>query len=102
MTVDEVDAYIAELKCQLTAHRLSSYAMVIDVTDCLIQSQDMIRAMAVHMATMPKARALAVVTSSSLARLQIRRLFTQPYARVAATIAEGRAWLLSGSEPTAP
>ncbi len=100
MSVDEVAEYVTELKKQFVAHGLRTYAMVIDVTGCPIQSQDMINAMAQHMATMPKARSLAVVTGSSLAKMQIRRLFTQPYARITATIEEGRAWVLHGTEPT--
>ena len=83
----------------MIAHRLRSYTMVIDVSECPIQSQDMILAMGKHMAEMPKARALAIVTGSSLARMQVRRLFTQPYARVTSTVAEGRAWVIDGVEP---
>lgn len=97
---DEVAEYVAELARQITANRLRHYAMVIDVTECPIQHQDTIGAFGRHMATMPKARALAIVTGSSLARMQVRRLFTQPYARVAATVAEARAWVLDGVEPT--
>lgn len=100
MPLDEVASYIGELKRLFIAHRLRSYAMVIDVSDCPIQSQDMIQAMGQHMATMPKARALAIVTGSSLARMQVRRLFKQPYARITANQAEGRAWVLQGIEPT--
>lgn len=102
MELDEVAAYIDDLRRAIIGARLGSgYAMVIDVSACPIQSQDMIGAMGRHMATMPKARALAVVTGSSLARMQVRRLFTQPYARVTATRAEGRAWVLDGAEPLA-
>lgn len=102
MPLDEVAAYIADLKRTIGTHDLSgSYAMVIDVSTCPIQSQDMIKAMGAHMATMPKARSLAIVTGSSLARMQIRRLFTQPYARIVATLEEGRAWVISGTEPAA-
>ena len=100
MTIDEVAAYIADLKRAFVVHRLRSYSMVIDVTRCPIQQQDMIRAMGAHMATMPKADALAIVVGSSLARMQVRRLFTQPYARIVATVDEGRAWVVSGTEPT--
>ena len=75
--------------------------MVIDVSDCLIQQQDTPKAFGAHMASMPKARAIAIVTGSSLARMQIRRLFTQPYARIVATVDEGRAWVLYGTEPIA-
>jgi len=100
MSLDEVANYIAELRREIINHRLRSYAMVIDVSHCPIQSQDMIVAMGRHMAEMPKARALAIVTGSSLARMQVRRLFTQPYARVTASVAEGRAWVIDGTEPT--
>jgi hypothetical protein len=70
-----VNNYITELKRQITFHKMPRYALVIDVTDCPVQAQEMIRSMGKHMATMPKARALAVVTESALARLQVRRLF---------------------------
>ena len=101
MCVDEVGAYIADLRRTFIAHKLRSYAMLIDVTGCTIQSQDMIVSMAEHMAAMPKARAIAIVTGSSLARMQVRRLFTQDYARIVATPADGRAWVVSGIEPPA-
>lgn len=99
MTVEEVGAYIAELQRLFIANRLRTYVMVIDVSECPIQSQDMIVAMGVHMAKMPKSRALAVVTGSSLAKMQVRRLFTQPYTRIVTTPADGLAWVLQGKEP---
>jgi len=101
MSVEEVADYIHALRRTIVEHRLRRFAMVIDVSACPIQSQTMIAAMGRHMATMPKARALAVVTGSSLARMQVRRLFTQDYARVTATVEEGRAWVISGTEPAA-
>lgn len=100
MSIEEVAAYTGELRSTLAAYRLDSFAMVIDVSDFPVQQQEMIRAMGEHMATMPKARALAIVTGSSLARMQIKRLFTQPYARIVSTIEEGRAWVVSGTEPS--
>lgn len=102
MPPDEVAAYIADVRRALVANGLRHYAMVIDVSDCPIQSQDMVRSMGEHMASMPRARALAIVTGSSLARLQVRRLFKQPYARITATLAEGRDWVLHGTEPATP
>ena len=51
--------------------------------------------------TMPKAAALAIVTGGSLVKMQVRRLFTQPYARVTHTPQAGRAWVLQGVEPAA-
>lgn len=102
MTVEEVAEYIAELQRLFIVHKLRTYAMVIDVSDCPIQSQDMIAAMGKHMAAMPKARALAVVTGSSLAKMQVRRIFTQAYTRIVTNIAEGRAWVFHGEEPSRP
>lgn len=102
LTVEETAAYIAELRhANVTKGMRAAYGMVIEVTKCVIQSQDMLRAMGEHMASMPKARAISVVTGSSLARMQIRRLFTQTYARITATLDEGRAWVLLGKEPVA-
>lgn len=102
MPLDEVAAYMSDLKRTIGAHSLGgNYSMIIDVSACPIQSQDMIKAMGGHMATMPKARSLAIVTSSTLARMQIRRLFTQPYARIVSTFEEARAWVISGIEPAA-
>lgn len=100
MTLEEVASYIAEIKRAYVVNRLHGYSMVIDVSGCPIQQQDIIQAMGAHMATMPKAKSLAIVTGSSLARMQIRRLFTQPYARIVATVGEGRAWVIAGTEPT--
>jgi hypothetical protein len=99
MCVFEVSHYIGDLQVEFTRHNLRDYAMVIDVTECPIQSQDMIRSMRYHMVSMPKARALAIVTGSSLARIQVRKLFTQPYARTVGTIDAGIAWVLNGIEP---
>ena len=99
ISVEEVGAYVTDLRREFIAHKLRSYGMVVDITDCPIQSQDMLTAVASHMGSMPKARAIAIVTGSSLARMQVRRLFTQDYARIVATLDDGRAWVLSGIEP---
>lgn len=102
MSPDDVRTYIADLTHQMVKGRLSAgYRMIIDVSDCPIQTQDMINTMASHMSGMLKAGAIAIVTGSSLARMQVRRLFHQPYARVVGTPAEARAWVLSGMEPGA-
>jgi len=102
LSVAETDAYMAELRAALTRHALAGdYRIVVDVGGCTIQTQDMIRAMGAHMAAMPPARAVAVVTPSPLARLQARRLFTQAHARVVADRADALAWVLHGREPGA-
>lgn len=99
MSVEEVARYIDDLRSALIRHRLRNYLFLLDITTCPIQQQDMLRAMGQHMGTMPKARRIAVVTGSSLAGMQVRRLFTQPYARITANVADARAWLIDGTEP---
>jgi hypothetical protein len=99
MSVEEVAGYIAELYRICVSQRLTDYAMVIDVRDCPIQQQGVIKAMGEHMARMPKARAIAIVTGRSLAKMQVRRLFTQPYARIVDDVEQGRAWVMRREEP---
>lgn len=100
LTVDEVGAYMRDLRQALIKAAIdSNYAIVIDVSSCGIQTQDMIQAMGTHMATMPKARSIAIVSLSALARMQVRRLFQQDYARVVSTLDEGLAWVLHNREP---
>lgn len=102
MSVEEVSTYIADLRRQMVVNRvLPGYGLIIDVTECTIQTQDMINAMAGYMAQMPKAGAIAVVSARSLARMQIRRLFAQSYARVTSTAEDARAWVVEGIEPPA-
>ena len=48
---------------------------------------------------MKNARAVAVVAGSMLVRLQLQRLFDQPFARITDSYDEARAWVLSGHEP---
>jgi hypothetical protein len=98
--VDETASYIGDLRRAYVVNKLRApYSMIVDVSACNIQAQDMIKAMGEHMASMPKAEAIAIVTGSSLARMQIRRLFTQPYARIVATQDEAHAWIRDGVEP---
>jgi hypothetical protein len=100
LSLDETATYINDLRRSFVVNKLRpNYAMVIDVSACNIQAQDMIKAMGEHMAAMPKARAIAIVTGSSLARMQVRRLFTQPYARIVSTQEEALAWVKDGVEP---
>lgn len=100
LTVDEVDVYMCDLRQAIIKAAIASdYSIVIDVSACTIQTQDMIQAMAMRMASMPKARAIAVISISALARMQVRRLFQQGYARVVSTTDEGLAWVMRGQEP---
>ncbi|WBH17454.1 hypothetical protein [Sphingomonas radiodurans] len=101
LSVAEADALVGDLIRQITEARLASYGLIIDVSRCPVQAQDMIATMGAHLAGMKNARALAVVTGTMLVRLQVRRIFDQPFTRFTATYDEARRWVLLGIEPGA-
>ncbi|WP_294264411.1 hypothetical protein [uncultured Sphingomonas sp.] len=98
----EADRLVADLIARITAERMSSYALIIDVSRCPVQAQDMIAAMRGHLGGMKNARAVAVVAGSMLVRLQLQRIFDQPFTRITNSYDEARAWVLSGQEPRRP
>ena len=99
LSLADVADYVAELQRLFTENDMSNYAMIIDVRACPLQDPYVVDAMQYHMETMPKARSLAVITGDSLVRIQIRRLFRQPYARVVDNYDQARKWVLHGVEP---
>lgn len=99
LDVDDSARLVSELIAQITEARLESYALILDIAHCPIQSQEMIAAMGQHLVRMQRVRAIAVVTGAMLARMQVRRIFSQPFTRFTATYDEGLRWVLSGIEP---
>ncbi len=71
MAAEQVAGYVDELHRQIVHSRLRQYVLLIDITDCPIQSQSTMVAMGERMAKLPRATAIAIVTGSSLARLQV-------------------------------
>lgn len=97
--VAEVEAYadVAEAAIRRCARLPGGYRMLIDVSACQIQSQVVLGAFAEHIARVPRADRLAVVTGSSIMRMQIRRLLGRPYTSLFADRDEALAWL---TDPT--
>ncbi|WP_294300735.1 hypothetical protein [uncultured Sphingomonas sp.] len=95
----EADRLVADLIGRIAAERMTGYGLIIDVSRCPVQAQDIIAAMRGHLGRMRNARAVAVVAGSMLGRLQLQRLFDQPFARIVDSYDEARAWVLSGQEP---
>lgn len=91
----EVSAYASEAE-RLIRHgfaRHRGYRMLIDVSDCAIQSQDVIEAFARHVAAVPRARRLAVVAGSAVARMQISRVLNRPGIELFDSLSDATAWL---------
>ena len=100
LTLAEVKTYIADLGAAFIRHRLrGGYLMMIDTTEATLQRQEVVAALRDQIAHFPKARRIAMINGSSLARMQVRRVMTQPYTRICASVAEGRAWLFHGADP---
>lgn len=95
---------VSELIAQITEARFESYGLILDIAQCPIQSQEMIAAMGQHLTRMKRVRAIAILAGTMLPRLQVRRIFAQPFTRFTATYDEALRWVLSGIEPagTAP
>lgn len=99
LTPDEADRLVADLVDRIAEARFEAYVLVIDVSRCPVQAQAMIETMRGHLPRMKNARRVAIVTGAALVRLQVRRLFDQPFVRFADRYEEARAWVLSGIEP---
>lgn len=95
----DADRLVEDLIGQIAAARLARYGLIIDVSRCPVQAQDMIAAMGGHLTMMKHAHALAIVTGTTLVRLQVRRIFDQPFTRFTTTYAEALAWVVAGTEP---
>ena len=76
LSIEVVQAYVEKVEPLIlrAAERSSGYPIVIDVSQCAIQSQEVVAAFQAHVARMPQARRCAVVTGSSIIRMQIRRI----------------------------
>lgn len=101
LTPADADRLVGDLMAKIAEAQLTSYALIIDVSRCPVQAQDMIAAMSEHLKHMKNARALAIVTGTMLVRLQVRRIFDQPFTRFTRTYKEALAWVLTGAEPDA-
>jgi len=75
-TVAGAAAYAVEAEqlIKRTALQNGGYRLIIDVSGCSIQPQDVIAAFSAHVTAVPRARRLAVVTGSSIIRMQMRRI----------------------------
>lgn len=100
--VPDTERLVADLIKTITEAKLDNYALIIDVSQCPVQSQDMIASMERLLKHMKRVRALAIVTGKTLVRLQVQRIFLQPYARFASTTDEALKWVLFGTEPAQP
>ena len=84
------NAALTRLNCRPNQH-----VTLVDVSASKLQSQDVVRAFQSTIADpRHQSRRIAIVTGSSLARMQVRRLLTRDNAGCFETIEEAEAWLI--------
>jgi hypothetical protein len=91
----EASEFASDLARCLSKGKLQpGHLLLIDVTECGIQPQATLNAIHARPGNVPKASRIAVVTGSSVVRMQARRVMTQPYARLFEDRASALAWLV--------
>ena len=83
----------AERVIHAVYHRHGQYRMILDVSGCAIQSQDVIGAFITHVGRMPISSRSAIVVGSSIVRMQVRRVMDRPNAALFEDRDAALAWL---------
>ncbi|HEX8415300.1 MAG TPA: STAS/SEC14 domain-containing protein [Sphingomicrobium sp.] len=71
------------------------YLMLLDISGCSIQTQEIAAAVQRHLANVPRARFCAVVTGASPARMQARRMIGSPTIQIFEESASALSWLIN-------
>ncbi|WP_375194601.1 STAS/SEC14 domain-containing protein [Sphingobium sp.] len=74
------------------------YLLRMDMTGSAVQTQDAVESFGRNLGDFPLARRIAIVTPSVIARMQVRRVMTQPYLRIFDLADPALAWLLAERE----
>ena len=99
LLVADVSDYINHVQRLIVLNRLHlGYNLIIDVSGCVIQTQQTLTMLSDHMAAVPKARRIAVVVGASVASGQFRRIFNQEQARLVPDRQRGMAWIAFKTE----
>ncbi|WP_242122748.1 STAS/SEC14 domain-containing protein [Sphingobium sp. Sx8-8] len=77
------------------------YLLRMDMSDSAVQTREALDSFARNLGDFPKARRIAIVTPSVIARMQVRRIMTQPYLRIFDLPDPALRWLLAKEEGAA-
>lgn len=82
-TDEAIAHYARHLKRQFIEEGFKpGYLLRMDMTASAVQPQAAVESFGRNLSDFPKARRIAVVTASAIARMQVRRVMTQPYLRI--------------------
>lgn len=76
-----------------------NYFLLVDITDCAVQSQAVVAAIGQVASRMPKAQRIAVISSSAMLNMQLVRVLNRPYLRAVMDRRAALDWLLREEEP---
>jgi hypothetical protein len=94
-TAEAVAAYAADLKQRFLREGFANgYLLRIDMSRSAVQPQDALPTFREVFHDFPKARRIAIVTRSTIARLQVQREMKQPYLRIFDNAPASLDWLL--------
>ncbi len=104
LELHEVNDYIAELDARFARafQPGAAYVLLIDISECALQSTAVIDIFRDYIANFPKAERIAIVSGNSTARMQLHRILVRDYLRFFDFRAEALSWLLElglGKEP---
>lgn len=98
---DQVPGYAEQCLKQFLSEGLKpGYLLRMDMRESAVQPRDTLASFAHSFRDFPKASRIAVVTASTLQRMQVLRVMTQPYLRVFDDTDLALAWLLEEGAPT--
>ncbi|MBB4617676.1 STAS/SEC14 domain-containing protein [Sphingomonas abaci] len=102
MTEAVAHAYVEEVTGRFVREGFrSGYRLRMDFSRVAVQPQEAVLAINSRFRGFPRASRIAIVTNSSIARLQVRRLMPQPYLAIFDTAETALAWLIQGTAAAA-
>jgi hypothetical protein len=94
-TPDVVESYARQVRARFVSEAFRpGYLLRMDMSRSAVQPQDAVAAFRDHLGDFPRARRIAVVTASAIAKLQVRREMRQPYLRLFDAAGPALDWLL--------
>ncbi len=96
---EDVEPYAAECWRRFEQEGFRpGYLLRMDMRASAVQPQDALAMFRTHFDGFPRARRIAVVTASQIARMQVKREMTQPYMRLFDGAADALDWLMQADE----
>lgn len=99
-SISDVAAIETDLKALFASGKLKpEYLLLVDVTECAVQSQDVLFATAEMVKDKWRAKRIAVISNSAMVNIQLGRVISRPYLRIVTDRRPALDWLIRQVEP---